>query len=504
MIQTLQHAQQVAGQMGQIAGQVSAQSARAVQTEPAPTIWGLAPQQIHDAFWRSKGVQCVRRGQRQPMVPGAELFLLLEPDQLVVFNISAMTDRLQWHNATVTRLHILDESEQDYSEHVVVDDRGLVQRIERRYRAHVRGSSRVMLTSSKRIASIWMAARSRREGWDRARRSVAWARVDHRKIVGRTFIAGDRAHERQLLDDLVERWATPDQSIVGVQELSPGVWSASGETSVTGAVRVGPLWLGQGAGSIERRCLVGPAWLADESSPHQPLTAASLRDISEVELPDPTFDEEPESIPTPGGVYAVGKRAFDIVASIVALALLFPVMCAVGFAVWLESGRPLFFGHERQGRHGRAFKCWKFRTMRRDAHKMARLLHDNQCDGPQVNIKNDPRVTKVGRILRKSNLDELPQFWNVLVGDMSLVGPRPSPDDENQYCPAWRDLRLSVRPGITGLWQLKRTREPGEDFQEWIKYDIEYVQRASFRLDLIILFRTALLMLRGRTSSAAE
>ena len=92
----------------------------------------------------------------------------------------------------------------------------------------------------------------------------------------------------------------------------------------------------------------------------------------------------------------------------------------------------------------------------------------------------------------------------MLLGDLSLVGPRPSPDDENQYCPAWRDLRLSVRPGITGLWQLKRTREPGEDFQEWIKYDIEYVQRASFRLDLIILFRTALLMLRGRTSSAAE
>ena len=130
--------------------------------------------------------------------------------------------------------------------------------------------------------------------------------------------------------------------------------------------------------------------------------------------------------------------------------------------------------------------------MRRDAESMvASLSQMNKADGPQVFIEDDPRVTRIGRLLRKFQLDELPQFWNVLTGDMSVVGPRPSPDRENQYSPAWREIRLSVRPGITGLWQVERTRRPGEDFQEWIKYDIRYVRNATFLLDMKIILKTA-------------
>jgi len=467
------------------------------------TLWGLTPLQLHDAYWRSKGVQCIRRDQRLHLQRAADLYLLLDPAQLVLFDIGLLSERLMWHNASVTRLRLIDETEERYSEHVVTDDRGLVQRIERRYRALVRGSSRVMLTRSRRVASMWMASRSRRDGWDRVRRSVPWARVDHQKCVGRTFIAGNESHERELLDDLIERWPCPSQSINGLQETAAGVWHAGDETTPTDDVRIGPLWLGQGAGGAEQRCLVGPAWLADASDAVKPGRTALLKDIADIELPDPGMRETADIGP-PRLAYRSIKRLFDIVASSAALLILLPLMVAVGFAVWLESGRPFFFGHQRQGRGGRSFRCWKFRTMRPDAHQMARQLADNQCDGPQVNIKDDPRVTRVGRFLRKSNLDELPQFWNVMRGEMSLVGPRPSPDDENQFCPAWRDLRLSVRPGITGLWQLKRTREPGEDFQEWIKYDIEYVQRASFGFDMMILLHTAILVLRGRTSSAAE
>jgi lipopolysaccharide/colanic/teichoic acid biosynthesis glycosyltransferase len=105
-------------------------------------------------------------------------------------------------------------------------------------------------------------------------------------------------------------------------------------------------------------------------------------------------------------------------------------------------------------------------------------------------MANDPRLTRVGRVIRKLNIDELPQFINVLMGDMSVVGPRPSPHKENQYCPAWREARLSVRPGITGLWQVQRTRRAGADFQEWIKYDIEYVQKAGVWTDLFIILKT--------------
>jgi len=132
------------------------------------------------------------------------------------------------------------------------------------------------------------------------------------------------------------------------------------------------------------------------------------------------------------------------------------------------------------------------------------VAKDNLCDGPQVLIKNDPRVTRVGSILRSFQIDEVPQFWNVLLGDMSVVGPRPSPEAENQYCPTWREVRLSVRPGITGRWQTERTRAEGKDFQEWIQYDIEYVQRAGFWYDLYLCVRTVWVLLRGRDNHASE
>jgi len=115
----------------------------------------------------------------------------------------------------------------------------------------------------------------------------------------------------------------------------------------------------------------------------------------------------------------------------------------------------------------------------------------NQVDGPQFKIEDDPRTSPIGKFLRDTCIDELPQFFNVLLGQMSVVGPRPSPENENEYCPAWRQARLSVRPGITGLWQVCRTRQQGRDFQEWIYYDMEYVRRLSLGLDLLICMKTA-------------
>jgi lipopolysaccharide/colanic/teichoic acid biosynthesis glycosyltransferase len=166
-------------------------------------------------------------------------------------------------------------------------------------------------------------------------------------------------------------------------------------------------------------------------------------------------------------------------------------------AIALEDGRPFFFVHRRETMGGGRFPCVKFRSMRKDAEQRKRELSDrNQADGPQFFIEDDPRLTRVGRVLRKYHLDELPQFFNVLAGHMSVVGPRPSPFAENQYCPPWREARLSVRPGITGLWQINRTRRAGADFQEWIKYDIAYVENRSFWLDLKIIGQTVLHILR--------
>jgi lipopolysaccharide/colanic/teichoic acid biosynthesis glycosyltransferase len=154
--------------------------------------------------------------------------------------------------------------------------------------------------------------------------------------------------------------------------------------------------------------------------------------------------------------------------------------------------------HKRETMGGREFPCLKFRSMRKDAELIKAALSDkNQADGPQFFMENDPRLTRVGRFIRKTNIDELPQFFNVLVGHMSIVGPRPSPRRENQFSPAWRDARLSVRPGVTGLWQVNRTRIRGADFQEWIKYDIQYVENQSWRLDLKIIGKTFNVFLKG-------
>jgi lipopolysaccharide/colanic/teichoic acid biosynthesis glycosyltransferase len=158
----------------------------------------------------------------------------------------------------------------------------------------------------------------------------------------------------------------------------------------------------------------------------------------------------------------------------------------------------VFYKDKRQGLHGKAFNCLKFRTMHTGSESIQEKLRVvSQVDGPQFKIKNDPRISTVGGFLRDTYIDEIPQFLNVLLGQMSVVGPRPSPESENTLCPSWRDARLSVRPGITGLWQVYRTRKPEQDFQEWIYYDTEYVRRLSLRMDLRICWRTIKKMVRS-------
>ena len=188
----------------------------------------------------------------------------------------------------------------------------------------------------------------------------------------------------------------------------------------------------------------------------------------------------------------------DVVAAVLVLILFAPVIPFIALAVKINSSGPVFFRDKRQGLHGRAFNCIKFRTMRVGAEDIQDTLRFvSEVDGPQFKMADDPRISTVGRFLRETYLDEIPQFFNVLCGQMSVVGPRPSPESENTLCPSWRDARLSVRPGITGLWQVCRTREPLRDFQEWIHYDTRYVRELSLRMDLWICWRTFVRMLRN-------
>jgi lipopolysaccharide/colanic/teichoic acid biosynthesis glycosyltransferase len=201
----------------------------------------------------------------------------------------------------------------------------------------------------------------------------------------------------------------------------------------------------------------------------------------------------------PGSLYAPVKRALDFVVALLGLLIVAPFGVLIAALIKLDSKGPVFFGHLREGLHGRPFRCWKFRTMTVGADARQRVLaRQNEVDGPQFKVHHDPRYTGVGRLLSTSTLDELPQLFNVLVGQMSLVGPRPSPFRENQLCIPWREARLSVRPGVTGLWQVCRHDRHKGDFHQWIYYDLLYVRNLSFSLDLKLLVATPISLLRGR------
>jgi lipopolysaccharide/colanic/teichoic acid biosynthesis glycosyltransferase/dTDP-glucose pyrophosphorylase len=198
-------------------------------------------------------------------------------------------------------------------------------------------------------------------------------------------------------------------------------------------------------------------------------------------------------------LYRSLKRGIDLSAALVGLVLQLPVILVVAIAIKLNSPGPVFFRQNRCGRHGRDFRMIKFRTMVKDAEKMqAELRPLSEVDGPVFKMEDDPRSTTLGRLLRKYSIDELPQLWNVLKGEMSLVGPRPLAAREMQFCPAWRDVRLKVRPGITGLWQVSGRSKTS--FHDWIRLDIEYVREQSTLLDFKILFRTLSVVFRAMGS----
>ncbi len=187
--------------------------------------------------------------------------------------------------------------------------------------------------------------------------------------------------------------------------------------------------------------------------------------------------------------YLVAKRLFDIFAASLGLLLLSPVFLTTAVAIKLGSPGPVFFAQSRLGQKGRHFSMYKFRSMVVNAEALLNELQDkNEVKGHMFKMKNDPRITRVGRIIRKTSIDELPQLLNVLKGDMSLVGPRPPLPREVLVYGSWHDLRLSVKPGITGLWQVSGRNNIG--FHEMVSLDLKYIRERSFFYDLKIILKT--------------
>lgn len=191
------------------------------------------------------------------------------------------------------------------------------------------------------------------------------------------------------------------------------------------------------------------------------------------------------------------KRAIDVTAAGIGLTMLFPLFAVVAAAIKCTSRGPVFFTQMRSGCGGRPFLMYKFRTMVSDAEKRkAALMALNEQDGPAFKLTNDPRVTRVGQFLRATSIDELPQLWNVLRGEMSLVGPRPLPCNESDACLDWQRRRLDVTPGLTCIWQVRGRSTV--NFNEWVRMDLEYVSRRTLWHDTKILLATVPAVIQRR------
>ena len=192
----------------------------------------------------------------------------------------------------------------------------------------------------------------------------------------------------------------------------------------------------------------------------------------------------------------IAKRVLDIIGGVVGLILTGIFVLIVGPAIIIESPGPIFFSQTRIGKNGRRFKIYKFRSMYMDAEERKKeLMEKNKMSGLMFKMDDDPRITKVGKFIRKTSIDEFPQFWNVLKGDMSLVGTRPPTEDEFKQYKARYKKRLAMKPGITGLWQVSG-RSSITDFEDVVKLDVQYIENWSFGLDLKILVQTVLVVLK--------
>ena len=199
-------------------------------------------------------------------------------------------------------------------------------------------------------------------------------------------------------------------------------------------------------------------------------------------------------------LYEVIKRIIDIVASFIGLILLSPLILVVSMLIKLESKGEVIFKQKRVGLNGKEFYMYKFRSMVINAEELKEQLESqNEMSGPMFKIKDDPRITKVGKFIRKTSIDELPQLINVIKGDMSLVGPRPSLPKEVKKFEQWMMERLEVKPGLTCIWQISGRNNI--DFEDWMKLDIKYVRERSLVLDFKLIFKTIFVLFGDKNAS---
>lgn len=470
--------------------------------------------------------------QREP----SDLLLLIDPRILPLGELDLAPLVAVDNDPRISRFRVaIDNCPAGADEWAALDLHGNVARVQRYYDEVTRLATRGVYAAAMPATAFSLRGQRHVEPLARLRAAAVAAGAPTSDAAARQPLAN--LHQQRGLLDLNEHCLhrLEDRAPPGYVEAGERVWLGRDVRLDPGAVVIGPVLVHAGA-QIERDAqVIGPAVIGPRAVVRSSAAVVQAVVAGDAIIDTPRcvrhrvgFSAEPEPeageadepvepassafsslvvaeapvgagpLPPRRPAYRICKRATDVVAAGLGLLALLPFMALVGALVKLTSSGPMLFGHRREGRGGRTFTCYKFRTMEQDAHERQRDLYaQNKIDGPQFMIPDDPRITRVGRVLRSTCIDELPQLWNVLTGDMSLVGPRPSPFRENQICVPWRQARLSVRPGMTGLWQICRSERSLGDFHQWIHYDILYVRNASYWLDLKIIVHT-ILSLGGR------
>lgn len=472
----------------------------------------------------------------------SDWLLLLDPRYYPTENsgLRALAENLS-SECEVRHLVAMDQSEQGLREFVQFDAKARVRRVQRFYDGVTWLQTRAVIATLLPVSAAREMSPTMFTELGRLRQGLVSQGIICRDVTLReaVFDLNHEADAVRLFEHRV-RYRMTQPPPEGYVVYEPGVWRGArcaidptarlygpvilheGVRVEAGATLIGPVLVGAGS-RIGRDCVLAECLVLPDSemppattarfrvyqhaaeanviplteSLHNPLpnkAAERLRVVWADESDDAAQAKQKQKR------YLAFKRGADAAIAALALSLLSPVLLLTALLVKLTSRGPVFFRHEREGLDGKPFPCCKFRTMVADAHEQQRKLYQaNNVDGPQFKMTSDPRITVIGKFLRKTNLDELPQLFNVLIGQMSLIGPRPSPFRENQICVPWREARLAVRPGISGLWQICRHERDTGDFHQWIQYDMLYVRHMSLRLDLTILVVT-LLTLGGRWS----
>ncbi|MES2459918.1 MAG: sugar transferase [Armatimonadota bacterium] len=307
-----------------------------------------------------------------------------------------------------------------------------------------------------------------------------------------------------LINERRENLTDKDNNASGLSVLTPRKRRGNSPVRQTSEPSSSPLAFSFGSQGLSRSAAVAPTPTSNprpsnraKYQPTLPSTDGTL-DSSSVEaiLLRSKDWQWLQGSGTPSMTYLVCKRLFDVTLAIGALILLFPLLLVVGFAIFLEDGGPILYYQSRVGRDGKPFRFYKFRSMVKNADAIKEQLAAlNEADGPIFKMKNDPRITRVGRLLRRSSVDELPQFINVLRGEMSLIGPRPHLPREVALYVDSQQQRLLVQPGLVCLREVHG--RSNLTFDQWVELDLLYIQNRSIRTDLSILARLIPAVLKG-------